>query len=225
MERQQSTQATPSAQDGSEEGFRGPQVCGIVGITYRQLDYWARTDLLRPSISDARGSGTQRVYSYTDLLQLKVIKQLLDAGVSLRSTRKAIECLRSSGAGVASASLVIANDRSVLANSGEELFDLLRGGQGVLSIVLGMERIVSEVDAAITELTGARSQERADRSAMAPVPSAQVETAKGADGVDGHGGNGSGVDGHRADGPGTDGPDADGLIAGGLVERKAQAAR
>ena len=90
------------------------------------------------------------------MLQLKVIKQLLDAGVSLRHTRKAIECLRASGDGVASASLVIADDRSVLAHSGEELFDLLRGGQGVLSIVLGMERIVSEVDAAITELREAR---------------------------------------------------------------------
>jgi DNA-binding transcriptional MerR regulator len=212
MERQQSTQATRSSQDGSEEGFRGPQVCTVVGITYRQLDYWARTDLLRPSISDARGSGTQRVYSYTDLLQLKVIKQLLDAGVSLRSTRKAIECLRSSGAGVASASLVIADDRSVLANSGEELFDLLRGGQGVLSIVLGMERIVSEVDAAITELTGPRPQERADRSAVAPTANVQGESTNGADGVDGR----------QVNGPG---PDADGTDADGLVEQKAQAAR
>jgi hypothetical protein len=78
--------------------------------------------------------------------------------VSLRSTRKAIECLRASGTDVASASLVIADDQTVLANSGEELFDLLRGGQGVLSIVLGMERIVSEVDAGITEFTGARPQ-------------------------------------------------------------------
>ncbi len=68
-----------------EEGYRGPQVCSIVGITYRQLDYWARTDLLRPSISEAQGSGTQRRYSYLDLLQLKVIKRLLDAGISLHS--------------------------------------------------------------------------------------------------------------------------------------------
>lgn len=170
MERQQSTQASLFAQHGSEEGFRGPQVCTIVGITYRQLDYWARTDLLRPSISDARGSGTQRVYSYTDLLQLKVIKQLLDAGVSLRSTRKAIECLRSSGSDVASASLVIADDSSVLVHSGEELFDLLRGGQGVLSIVLGMERIVSEVDAAITEITGARPEDRLRSPELGTVP-------------------------------------------------------
>src|ERR1700743_827592 len=66
--------------EGTEEGFRGPQVCAIVGITYRQLDYWARTDLLRPSVSEARGSGTQRRYSYRDLVQLKVIKRLLDAG-------------------------------------------------------------------------------------------------------------------------------------------------
>ena len=134
------------------EGFRGPQVCKIVGITYRQLDYWARTDLVRPSISDARGSGTQRIYSYTDLVGLRTIKQLLEEGVSLRSTRKALECLRASGGDVASASLVIADDRSVLAHSGQELFDLLRGGQGVLSIVLGMEKIVSEVDGAITQL-------------------------------------------------------------------------
>jgi DNA-binding transcriptional MerR regulator len=167
MERRENTYAVALAAEGPEEGFRGPQVCHIVGITYRQLDYWARTDLLRPSISDARGSGTQRVYSYTDLLQLKVIKQLLDAGVSLRHTRKAIECLRASGAGVASASLVIADDRSVLAHSGEELFDLLRGGQGVLSIVLGMERIVSEVDAAITELREARPE---GHPASTPAP-------------------------------------------------------
>jgi DNA-binding transcriptional MerR regulator len=165
----------PYAAGSGERGFRGPQVCKIVGITYRQLDYWARTDLLRPSISDARGSGSQRVYSYTDLVQLKVIKQLLDAGVSLRSTRKAIECLRSSGAGVASASLVIADDRTVLAHSGEELFDLLRGGQGVLNMVLGLQRIVSEVDAAVTEIGLSRGQEK-----TAPTTSREGSPTKAA---------------------------------------------
>ncbi|MGA3219032.1 MAG: MerR family transcriptional regulator [Acidimicrobiales bacterium] len=172
MERQDIGGVGPSASSGAEEGFRGPQVCNIVGITYRQLDYWARTDLLRPSISDARGSGTQRVYAYTDLLQLKVIKQLLDAGVSLRSTRKAIDCLRASGADVASASLLIADDRSVLARSGPELFDLLRGGQGVLSIVLGMDKIVSEVDAAIMEI-------EARRAGLAAHPSAGAGPSNG----------------------------------------------
>jgi DNA-binding transcriptional MerR regulator len=136
---------------GRDDGFRGPQVCSIVGITYRQLDYWARTDLLRPSVSEARGSGTQRRYSYSDLLQLKVIKRLLDAGLSLQSTRRAIQCLRSSGEEVASANLVIDEGRTVLARTGEEIVDLLRGGQGVLNIV-PLAAVVSELDAAILSL-------------------------------------------------------------------------
>jgi DNA-binding transcriptional MerR regulator len=140
--------ATGQEQD---QGYRGPQVCKVVGITYRQLDYWARTDLLRPSISEARGSGTQRRYSYQDLLELKVIKRLLDAGLSLQSTRRAIECLRASGEDVAAANLVIDQGSTVLARSGEEIIDLLRGGQGVLNIV-PMATVVSELDAAIHEL-------------------------------------------------------------------------
>ena len=135
-----------------DEGYRGPQVCAIVGITYRQLDYWARTDLLRPSISDARGSGSQRRYSYGDLLELKVIKNLLDAGVSLRSARKAIEYLRDYvGGDIASANLVLNGTTSVLVRSGEEIIDLLRKGQGVLNIV-PLAGVKDEVDAAILEL-------------------------------------------------------------------------
>ena len=136
----------------AEEGYRGPQVCSIVGITYRQLDYWARTNLLKPSISDARGSGTQRRYSYTDLLELKVIKQLLDAGVSLQSARRAIECLRDNvGRDVASANLVLNGSNSVLARTDGEVVDLLRGGQGVLNIV-PLAGVKEELDAAILEL-------------------------------------------------------------------------
>ena len=135
-----------------EEGFRGPQVCKLVGITYRQLDYWARTDLIRPSVADARGSGTQRRYSYRDLVELKVIKSLLDAGVSLQSARRAIEYLRENlGEDVASASLVINGAGSVLARSGEEIVDLLRQGQGVLNIV-PLAGVVQELEAAIWEL-------------------------------------------------------------------------
>jgi DNA-binding transcriptional MerR regulator len=141
------------------EGFRGPQVCGIVGITYRQLDYWARTGLLRPSVSDANGSGTQRLYSYRDVLELKVIKRLLDAGVSLQSARRAIECLRGAlGTDVASANLVLAGSTSVLATSGEEVVDLLKGGQGVLNIV-PLEGVVRELDAAIHRLGDAGAEE------------------------------------------------------------------
>lgn len=135
-----------------EEGFRGPQVCEIVGITYRQLDYWARTDLLKPSISEARGSGTQRRYSYRDLLDLKVIKRLLDAGVSLKSARRAIVCLREGlGEELATANLVLNGEGSVLARTGDEIIDLLRGGQGVLNIV-PLAGVVEELDSAILEL-------------------------------------------------------------------------
>ncbi len=137
--------------ESSEPGYRGPQVCSVVGITYRQLDYWARTGLLRPSISAARGSGSQRRYSYSDLVQLKVIKRLLDAGLSLQAARKAIECLRSSGGDLGSANLVIDGARSVLAHSGEEIVDLLKGGQTVLNIV-PLGGVVSELQAAITDL-------------------------------------------------------------------------
>jgi len=138
----------------AEEGYRGPQVCSIVGITYRQLDYWARTDLLRPSLADAKGSGTQRRYSYRDLLELKVIKRLLDAGISLQSARRALEVLRAHGAEVTTANLVLNGTQSVLATSGEEIIDLLKGGQGVLNIV-PLSGVVSELDAAIHEFAAA----------------------------------------------------------------------
>jgi DNA-binding transcriptional MerR regulator len=138
----------------AEAGYRGPQVCSIVGITYRQLDYWARTDLLRPSITEARGSGSQRRYSYGDLLHLKVIKRLLDSVISLQLARRAVDCLRATGDDLATANLVIEGGNSVLARSGEEIVDLLRGGQGVLNIV-PLAPVVSELSAAITGLQAA----------------------------------------------------------------------
>ena len=66
----------------AELGYSGTQTAKVVGISYRQLDYWARTELLRPSLQEASGSGSQRMYSFTDLVQLKVIKRLLDAGIN-----------------------------------------------------------------------------------------------------------------------------------------------
>lgn len=140
-----------------ERGFRGPQVCAIVGITYRQLDYWARTGLLRPSLADAKGSGSQRLYSYGDLLELKVIKQLLDAGLKLQQARRAIACLRESGEDLASASLVLAGEGSVLARTGDEIVDLLKGGQGVFNIV-PLAGVVGEIDAAILEASPGRGE-------------------------------------------------------------------
>jgi len=134
------------------QGFRGPQVCALIGITYRQLDYWARTGLLRPSIADARGSGTQRLYSYTDVVELKVIKQLLDAGISLQRARRAVECLRDGlGRDLASSNLVLVGTNSVLAHTDGEVVDLLKGGQGVLNIV-PLSGVLEELDAAILQI-------------------------------------------------------------------------
>ncbi len=136
----------------AEDGFRGPQVCSIVGITYRQLDYWARTHLIRPSITDAKGSGSQRRYSYRDLVELKVIKNLLDAGVSLQSARRAVDYLRENlGEDLASANLVLNGSRSVLCRTDGEIVDLVRSGQGVLNIV-PLGGVKDEVDSAILVL-------------------------------------------------------------------------
>jgi DNA-binding transcriptional MerR regulator len=133
-------------------GFHGPQVCGLVGISYRQLDYWARTGLLQPSVAAAKGSGSRRVYSYSDVLELKVIKQLLDAGVSLQSARRAVECLREDLASdLASANLVLTGTSSVLARSNGEVVDLLAGGQGVFNIV-PLAGVVGELDADIVRM-------------------------------------------------------------------------
>jgi DNA-binding transcriptional MerR regulator len=133
-------------------GFSGPQVCGLVGISYRQLDYWARTGLLQPSLATARGSGSRRVYAYSDVLELKVIKQLLDAGVSLQSARRAVECLREDlGADLASANLVLTGTSSVLARTNGEVVDLLAGGQGVFNIV-PLAGVLEELEADIVRL-------------------------------------------------------------------------
>lgn len=133
------------------EGFSGRRAAEIVGITYRQLDYWARTDLVRPSLADANGSGSRRLYSYRDLLELKVIKSLLDAGIRLESVRGAFTYLREHlGEDVTTANLVI-RGTAVLVSTDEDLVDVMKQGQGVLNI-LPLGGVKDEVDAAIVEL-------------------------------------------------------------------------
>lgn len=133
-------------------GYRGPQACKAAGITYRQLDYWARTDLVRPSVTDAAGSGSRRRYSYSDLLELKVIKSLLDAGIRLESVRQVFDYVREHlGEDIGSANIVISGTSTVLVRSGDELIDVLRKGQGVLN-VLALSGVKDEVDARIVEL-------------------------------------------------------------------------
>jgi DNA-binding transcriptional MerR regulator len=124
-------------EDGSV-GYRGVTSCHAVGISYRQLDYWARTTLVVPSIRDASGSGTQRLYSFRDLVVLKVVKRLLDAGVSLQNIRKAIETLRSRGVEDLAGITLISDGTTVYeCRSPEEVVDLLQGGQGVFGIAIG----------------------------------------------------------------------------------------
>ena len=136
----------------SETGFSGKRTAEIVDITYRQLDYWARTDLVRPSLADASGSGSRRQYSYRDLLELKVIKSLLDSGIRLEQVRKVFAYMRNHlGEDVASANLVIDGSNSVVVNTGEELIDLLQNGQGVLN-VLPLAGVKDQVDARIVSL-------------------------------------------------------------------------
>ena len=134
-----------------ESGFSGKRTAELVGITYRQLDYWARTDLIRPSLADAQGSGSRRAYSYQDLLELKVVKTLLDAGIRLEMVRGVFSYLRETlGTDVASANLVINGSSPVLV-SGEEIIDLIHKGQGVLN-VLPLAGVKEELDNAIIDL-------------------------------------------------------------------------
>jgi len=156
----------------TEQGFSGKRTAEIVDITYRQLDYWARTDLVRPSMAEATGSGSRRLYSYRDLLELRVIKSLLDSGIRLEQVRKVFAYMRNQlGEDVASANLVIDGSRSVLVNTGEELIDLLQNGQGVLN-VLPLAGVKEEVDNRIVSLY---PEIAADVIKTAPVQAAAGE--------------------------------------------------
>jgi DNA-binding transcriptional MerR regulator len=119
-------------------GFRGPTACSAAGITYRQLDYWARTKLVEPSVRSAGGSGTQRLYSFKDILLLKIIKRLLDAGVSLQQIRIAVDHLRVRGTDDLTQVTLMSDGASVYeCRSADEVIDLLQGGQGVFGIAIG----------------------------------------------------------------------------------------
>jgi DNA-binding transcriptional MerR regulator len=134
-------------------GYRAPQVCNLVGITYRQLDYWARTNLIRPTLQQAHGSGSQRLYSFEDVVQLKVIKRLLDAGMSLKKIRSAVEILREqldSDRPLADVTLLSDGQTIYAAHSEEEVVDVFRRGQGVFGIAIGP--VQEEVEGAIHEL-------------------------------------------------------------------------
>ncbi len=122
----------------STRGWRGPTACTVAGITYRQLDYWARTDLVRPSIAAATGSGSVRLYSFRDILVLRVVKRLLDAGISLVNIRTAVAALRTRGVMDLSTLTLVSDGVGIYeCTTANEMVDLLSGGQGVFGIAIG----------------------------------------------------------------------------------------
>ncbi len=139
--------------DEERTGYRGPTVCKIVGVTYRQLDYWTRTELVTPSVRAAKGSGTQRLYSFDDVVQLRVIKRLLDTGVSLQRVRGAVEELRVRGQTLADMTLVSDGTSVYALDDNQQVVELLQNGQGVFAIALGpvVEQLRGEVTAFPTE--------------------------------------------------------------------------
>jgi len=141
----------------SDLGFRGPVACSAAGITYRQLDYWARTGLVVPEIRGAAGSGTQRLYSFRDILILKVIKRLIDAGISLQQIRTAVEHLRARGVDDLTQVTLMSDGVSVFeCTSDDEVIDLLRGGQGVFGIALG--GVWRDIEGTLSELPAERAE-------------------------------------------------------------------
>lgn len=134
--------------DDRRSGYRGPAACRIVGVTYRQLDYWTTTGLVRSSVRDADGSGSQRLYSFDDIVQLKVVKRLLDAGVHLNRIRQAIEFVRDRGLSLRDVTLV-SDGSTVYALDGEQqVVDLLQSGQGVFAITVSPVYAETEADLA-----------------------------------------------------------------------------
>ena len=139
-----------------DTGFRGPTACSAAGITYRQLDYWARTKLVEPTVRSADGSGTQRLYSFKDILLLKIIKRLLDAGVSLQQIRIAVDHLRVRGTDDLTQVTLMSDGASVYeCRSADEVIDLLQGGQGVFGIAVG--GVWKEIEGSLLALPSERA--------------------------------------------------------------------
>ncbi|WP_375498942.1 MerR family transcriptional regulator [uncultured Jatrophihabitans sp.] len=164
--------ADPSDPGGDDiVGYRGPTACSAAGITYRQLDYWARTDLVLPTIRTATGSGSQRLYSFKDILVLKVVKRLLDAGVSLQNIRVAVDALRARGVDDLAQVTLLSDGATVYeCTSSEEVVDLLQGGQGVFGIA---------VSGALRELRGTLAHLPGERAGLVGVDESSTTSSAG----------------------------------------------
>ncbi|HEX9767513.1 MAG TPA: MerR family transcriptional regulator [Nitriliruptorales bacterium] len=166
--------------DGEDphSGYRGPTVCKIVGITYRQLDYWARTELVTPSVRQATGSGSQRLYSFDDVVHLRVIKRLLDAGVSLQRVRLAVQELSARGHRVGEVTLVSDGASVYAVDDSAQVIDLLQRGQGVFAIALGP--VVEELKGEVTAFPRERLDDLSEVADVADEAGEAEEAALGA---------------------------------------------
>ncbi|MEP6815146.1 MAG: MerR family transcriptional regulator [Marmoricola sp.] len=161
----------------SDLGYRGPTACNAAGITYRQLDYWARTGLVEPTVRGATGSGTQRLYSFRDILILKVIKRLLDAGISLQQIRSAVQHLHERGTDDLTRVTLMSDGASVYeCTSNDEVIDLLQGGQGVFGIAIG--GVWREIEGSLSELPSERATSESDGSSVSSDELAARRRAK-----------------------------------------------
>jgi DNA-binding transcriptional MerR regulator len=155
-------------------GYRGPTACAAAGITYRQLDYWARTGLVEPSVRAASGSGSQRLYGFRDILALKIVKRLLDTGISLQQIRTAVAYLSERGATDMAQVTLMSDGASVYAcTSPDEVVDLLQGGQGVFGIALG--RVWQEVEGTLADLPAERAEEAEADGHQGPADGAESD--------------------------------------------------
>ena len=144
-------------------GYRVPTALQVANITYRQLDYWARTDLVKPSIRNAHGSGTQRLYSFKDLLVLKIVKGLLDTGISLQNIRKAVEQIRSRGVEDLSNIMLVSDGKTIFECTDQsEVIDILNGGQGVFGI--GIAGAMRDLTGSIAKLPAVRLEDLEDEA-------------------------------------------------------------
>jgi DNA-binding transcriptional MerR regulator len=139
-------------------GYRGNSAASAAGISYRQLDYWDRTALVQPGVRGAAGSGSQRLYSFRDILVLKLVKRLLDAGVSLQQIRLAVGVLRGAGIGdLAKITLISDGAKVYLCTSGDQVIDLIDKGQGVFGISVG--KVLGEVEATLSSIDPSHLEE------------------------------------------------------------------
>jgi DNA-binding transcriptional MerR regulator len=156
------TDGMPELDDNA--GYRGAIAARAAGISYRQLDYWARTGLVEPTVRGAAGSGSQRLYGFRDILVLKLVKRLLDTGISLQQIRVAVNQLRESGINDLAQTTLMSDGASVyLCTSNDEVIDLVSRGQGVFGIAVG--KVLREVESSLIELDSIKGEDPADELA------------------------------------------------------------